>query len=106
MAALLLAAGFFRGRRSAGRHGSLDRARLRLTLLRHPARLLRGNPEGAAMRRGSWSSAFLALAALLFAAAPAEAADRQAGYYYPQPKSSEVYVALAKTLIESDRSHR
>jgi hypothetical protein len=52
---------------------------------------------------------------LLFAAAllvgfvatvDAQSRDRHAGYYYPQPSSSEVYVSRAKVLIDSDRSKR
>jgi hypothetical protein len=44
--------------------------------------------------------------ALVAWVAPASAAEKHAGYYYPQPKSSEVYVAQAKTLLDADRSHR
>jgi hypothetical protein len=57
------------------------------------------------MPKGGWRAAALALAVLVSATA-ASAADRHAGYYYPPPKSSEVYVAQAKTLVEADRSHR
>ncbi len=53
-----------------------------------------------------WRYAALALGALLLFGPAAHAADRQAGYYYPKPKSSEIYVALAATMIDADRSHR
>lgn len=34
------------------------------------------------------------------------AADRHAGYYYPEPASSETYTARAKALVESNRLRR
>jgi hypothetical protein len=58
------------------------------------------------MRRQFWIGVGMALAALLLLGQPARAADRQAGYYYPKPKTSEVYVSLAATLIDATRGHR
>ncbi|MBI1774914.1 MAG: molybdopterin-guanine dinucleotide biosynthesis protein A [Proteobacteria bacterium] len=54
----------------------------------------------------AWRAGALAVAILLTLTGSASADDRQAGYYYPKPKSSELYVALARTLIDSDRSRR
>ncbi len=44
----------------------------------------------------------------IFAAAtlPAQAGDRHAGYYYPEPASREVYEARSETLPNADRSIR
>ncbi|WP_299620675.1 hypothetical protein [Pelagibius sp.] len=49
-----------------------------------------------------------ALAVILgsLAAGPAQAADRHAGYYYPEPTSREVYEARAYTLPEASRKAR
>lgn len=35
-----------------------------------------------------------------------EKTDRHAGYYYPPPKSSEVYQARSRTMPDADRSRR
>ena len=45
-------------------------------------------------------------AALLLPAAQASAADRHAGYYYPEPKSQEIYKARAQALPETSRERR
>ena len=37
---------------------------------------------------------------------PAQADDRHAGYYYPEPASWEVYQARSRTLPEADRAAR
>ncbi len=37
---------------------------------------------------------------------PAQADDRHAGYYYPEPASREVYQARSRTLPEADRAAR
>lgn len=42
----------------------------------------------------------------LLVTAPAVAADRHAGYYYPTPASEEVYKARAQTLPEASRALR
>jgi hypothetical protein len=57
------------------------------------------------MRTCIWLAALLALG---LSAAPAAAAedDRHAGYYYPEPTSSEVYDARAYTLPEASRKLR
>ena len=39
-------------------------------------------------------------------AAPAVAADRHAGYYYPEPATSETYKARTLTLGEANREMR
>lgn len=46
----------------------------------------------------------MALAAVVSGAAAA--ADRHAGYYYPEPVSTEVYVARSRTMEEADRGLR
>lgn len=46
------------------------------------------------------------LAVLALAALPTAAADRHAGYYYPEVTSREVYKARAKVLDEADRKAR
>jgi len=51
-----------------------------------------------------WVSAILAVG--MMSAAPATAQDRHAGYYYPEPKTEETYIARARTLPESDRDRR
>lgn len=49
----------------------------------------------------------LAVAALLATISPPAAAeDRHAGYYYPQPQSSETYYPRATTLPEANRARR
>ena len=57
----------------------------------------------------------LAFAVTLFVGAPLVAAvaqdadpsqDRHAGYYYPEPQTSEVYTARVVTLADSDRVRR
>ncbi len=56
-----------------------------------------------------WFAAILlALAGMgAIVAVPARADDdRRAGYYYPEPKSSEVYIARATTLQQASRSTR
>ena len=47
-----------------------------------------------------------ALGALVSLAGPASADDRHAGYYYPQPQSSEVYYPRATPLPEANRDRR
>lgn len=52
-------------------------------------------------------SAFIAAAILLAAwGERAVANDRHAGYYYPQPQSSEVYYPRASPLPEANRARR
>jgi len=36
----------------------------------------------------------------------ASAADRHAGYYYPEPSSTENYVARSRTLVGTDKKRR
>ncbi len=50
----------------------------------------------------------LALSILLmgFAATPAAAKDRHAGYYYPEPQTTETYGARAETLADNTRRRR
>jgi len=48
----------------------------------------------------------MALAAGLAMAGCAAAADRHAGYYYPEPTSQETYQARVPTLADSDRRRR
>ena len=55
------------------------------------------------MRRGIWPVAVLCFG---LATAPAAAEDRHAGYYYPEPTSSEVYEARARTVPEATRKGR
>ncbi len=53
-----------------------------------------------------WAAA-LGLLAVAFAATTATAAeDRHAGYYYPQPQSSEVYYPRATPLAAASRTRR
>jgi hypothetical protein len=47
-----------------------------------------------------------ALGALVSLAGPASADDRHAGYYYPQPQSTEVYYLRATPLPEANRDRR
>ena len=47
-----------------------------------------------------------ALGALVSLAGPASADDRHAGYYYPQPQSTEVYYPRATPLPEANRDRR
>lgn len=60
--------------------------------------------------RGRWCLSGRLVAAMLaglwLLAAPAGAADRHAGYYYPTPTSTETYVARAQPLADSDRRRR
>jgi len=51
---------------------------------------------------GLWAAAML----LSCLAAPAVAADRHAGYYYPEPATSETYKARTLTLGEASREMR
>jgi hypothetical protein len=48
----------------------------------------------------------MVLAGILVASAPAGAADRHVGYYYPPPQTIETYEARAETLEDSDRTRR
>lgn len=50
----------------------------------------------------------LAALAVLALVAPGEAGkvDRHTGYYYPAPRTEEVYTARAQTLPEGDRARR
>lgn len=47
-----------------------------------------------------------ALGAVMSLAGPASADDRHAGYYYPQPQSSEIYYPRATPLPEATRERR
>ena len=63
------------------------------------------------MRRLGWPAVLAAVGlwvstGLLAAAGPAAAEDRHAGYYYPEPGSSEVYQARSFTMAESTRKAR
>lgn len=51
-------------------------------------------------------SALIAAVILSLAGQSAFANDRHAGYYYPQPQSSEVYYPRASPLPEASRSRR
>ena len=56
-----------------------------------------------------WFAAILLALAGMGAIVPVPARaddDRRAGYYYPEPKSSEVYIARATTLQQASRSTR
>jgi hypothetical protein len=74
--------------------------------LRHNA----ANGGGSGGR--SLLTAFLAIALIAIgslaarAEEPATSDDAHAGYYYPQPQSSETYEARVQTLQESDRGRR
>jgi hypothetical protein len=57
------------------------------------------------MRRAIWPAVVLLLG-LATAANAAEGDDRHAGYYYPEPTSSEVYDARALTVPEATRKGR
>jgi hypothetical protein len=57
------------------------------------------------MRRAIWPAAVLVFG-LAAAANAAESDDRHAGYYYPEPTSSEVYEARALTVPEATRKGR
>lgn len=46
------------------------------------------------------------LGAILVLGAPAQAGDRHAGYYYPEPQTSETYHARAQVQADSSRSTR
>ena len=46
------------------------------------------------------------LGAVMSLAGPASADDRHAGYYYPQPQSSEIYYPRAMPLPEANRDRR
>ena len=48
----------------------------------------------------------VALAAALLLPAAAQAEDRHAGYYYPEPSSTEVYQARSKALPQASRALR
>lgn len=53
-----------------------------------------------------WVRAILALPIVLLVAVSAMAEDRHAGYYYPEPRSSEVYAARVAALPGTDRGLR
>lgn len=53
-----------------------------------------------------WARGLLALLAVLLAGVSAAAEDRHAGYYYPEPQSSEVYTARVAALPETERGLR
>ncbi|MGF1595212.1 MAG: molybdopterin-guanine dinucleotide biosynthesis protein A [Kiloniellaceae bacterium] len=55
------------------------------------------------MRAGIWLAAALALG---LNATVAAAQDRHAGYYYPEPTSTEIYDARALTVPETSRKGR
>ncbi len=61
--------------------------------------------KGMTMARALGLLAALAVLALV---APVEGGkvDRHAGYYYPAPRTEEVYTARAQTLPEGDRARR
>ena len=50
--------------------------------------------------------AVLCFGGLQFAAGAAAAQDRHAGYYYPEPETSEVYEARALTMQDTSRKAR
>ncbi|MBE9552152.1 MAG: molybdopterin-guanine dinucleotide biosynthesis protein A [Proteobacteria bacterium] len=52
-----------------------------------------------------WLAAAIVLASFL-APSAASAGDRHAGYYYPEPASTETYKARARTLVGADRTQR
>jgi len=56
------------------------------------------------MRAGRGTVVFLAVA--LLGAGPASGDDRRAGYYYPEPQLSEVYIARSTTLQQANRTLR
>lgn len=57
------------------------------------------------MSVSKWLGAALA-AAFLVVPTAAWAGDRHAGYYYPEPASTETYKARARTLVGADRTQR
>jgi hypothetical protein len=59
-----------------------------------------------AVRRHAGSGMLTALALLMMGMATAAAADNHAGYYYPEPATSEVYEARALSMPESSRKTR
>ena len=52
------------------------------------------------------AGALAAGVALFLAAGTAGAADRHAGYYYPEPQTKETYTARSRTLAEANRAMR
>jgi hypothetical protein len=57
------------------------------------------------MKVSKWLAAAVVLASFL-ASTAASAGDRHAGYYYPEPASTETYKARARTLVGADRAQR
>lgn len=53
-----------------------------------------------------FTTAAALLGAILLLAQPAGAADRHAGYYYPEPESQETYHARAQVQPDSSRATR
>lgn len=59
------------------------------------------------VRGAGWRAGAVGVLVLVLGWTPATLAeDRHAGYYYPQPASSETYEARALTLADSDRNRR
>jgi len=58
------------------------------------------------MRSFSWLAVVAAVVLLVAGTAAAEAQDRHAGYYYPEPESTEVYKARARAIPDASRKSR
>src|SRR3546814_20327287 len=61
---------------------------------------------GMRMRGWSWPAMMLACVLGVGPALAQESDDRHAGYYYPEPGTTEVYAARAYTLPEASRKVR
>jgi len=57
-------------------------------------------------RKRAWSFALVVLFLHISGPALAQADDRHAGYYYPEPQTTEVYTARSRVLEEADRTLR
>jgi hypothetical protein len=58
------------------------------------------------MRSFSWRVVVVAVVLLVAGSAAAVAQDRHAGYYYPEPESTEVYKARARAIPDASRKAR
>jgi len=57
--------------------------------------------------RGLFASGAVAACLVLFSVlGAAQAQDRHAGYYYPEPQTREIYIARSQTLAEANRALR
>jgi len=58
------------------------------------------------MRCSSWRVALAAVVLLVAGMGAAAAQDRHAGYYYPEPESTEIYKARALSIPDASRKAR